>query len=129
MAQKEIAVNGAEVVEDLATQSAGITADFSITTTPSDKWEQDGNGVYFGTLTIAITNAKEGTYEQSAPATGTLDGTAQYADEQNEPVVLKGDGGSATVTVQNTASPFDSKQISVGYEIDNTGQNDKMLAE
>ena len=93
MSLKDIAVQGCTLSEPTA----------QITTPPSTKVKADGKGVYKGKITIQISGYSSSVITVSGSGSGSdqLEGSAKCVNAEGDPVVLKGD--QVTITVSGKA--------------------------
>lgn len=119
MSKKALAVQGCTlVISDVTPGSATITS------SPSTKAKAGNMGVYRGTVMVMLTGCSSGTYQQTAPATGSFTTTAQKCKADNETVLREGDKANGiSVSMQNSVSPFDSSSFTASVEVVYAGQN------
>jgi hypothetical protein len=112
------------VVQGCSMSVTGVTAgSLNITSSPSSKVKAGNLGVYRGTVQVQLTGCTNGTYSQTAPATGNFTTSATKFKADNELVILEGDKATGiSVSMQNTVTPFDSQTFTAVVTIDSAGQ-------
>lgn len=101
---KFIAVEGCTLTTDNATAQAQVTG------VPSIKVKAGGKGIYKDKLTVQVTAASEGAFQQTAPVTTVIDTTATKIKVEGEIVLLEGDK-SNTPAMCVCADPYGTTKI------------------
>lgn len=116
---KYIAVNGATLK-----LSSGTATGKEITSTPSSNSKIEGNGIYSGTINIAISGFVGSTVAvQTGGGSGTINGTASKVKVDGNSVVLKGDESGDILITGNYANGNPGAQETIKVSIDDPGQN------
>jgi hypothetical protein len=123
---KNIAVDGCEL-EDV---TGGGTV--SITSTPSQSSLADGKGIFFGPVSISVSQSNGGgsITDGNGAGAGTITGSDNNHLENGQPALLEGD--TATIQVTGTTTPPGGSPTPVGpipvtVRVKKAGQ-DKVIA-
>ena len=118
---KNIAVEGCELEDETGGGSVDITSDASTYVLA------DGKGIYFGSVSIAVSGSDGGGSigDGNGAGSGTISGTSDYVLSGGEKALLEGDTAtikvSGTTTSGNVVTPV--KDVPVTVKVKKAGQS------
>lgn len=106
----------------LAFRNQAAQGTIQITSVTDCPVSSGGNKAYAGSLAFSISGYTVGSFSQSAPASGTISGSAQKATSQQQPFVLQDDEVEVIITGYYSGSSSTSQVTDTVY-VSNPGQN------